>query len=230
MYIDYTESQKALRAELRDYFAKLITPDMRPALKGIETGPLHKQLIRQMGTDGWLGVGWPAEYGGQGRTAVEQLIWFDEARRAGAPLPFVTLNTVGPCLMAAGTEAQKQQFLRGILAGELHFAIGYSEPDAGTDLASLKTTAVRDGDHYVVNGTKMFTSGADAADYIWIACRTDPDAAKHKGISQAQGHLHPDPRHAPARLLLRAHLHRRRRPHHHDLLRERARSGGHAGG
>jgi alkylation response protein AidB-like acyl-CoA dehydrogenase len=183
MYIDYTESQKALRAELRDYFAKLITPDMRPALKGIETGPLHKQLIRQMGTDGWLGVGWPAEYGGQGRTAVEQLIWFDEARRAGAPLPFVTLNTVGPCLMAAGTEAQKQQFLRGILAGELHFAIGYSEPDAGTDLASLKTTAVRDGDHYVVNGTKMFTSGADAADYIWIACRTDPDAAKHKGIS-----------------------------------------------
>jgi alkylation response protein AidB-like acyl-CoA dehydrogenase len=136
-----------------------------------------------MGEDGWLGVGWPTEYGGQGRTAVEQLIWFDEARRAGAPLPFVTLNTVGPCLMAAGTDAQKQQFLRGILAGELHFAIGYSEPEAGTDLASLKTTAVRDGDHYVVNGTKMFTSGADAADYIWIACRTDPDAAKHKGIS-----------------------------------------------
>jgi alkylation response protein AidB-like acyl-CoA dehydrogenase len=135
MHIDYTDEQRALRAELRDYFARLVPPEIRPQLKGLETGPLHKQLIRQMGEDGWLGVGWPVEYGGQGRTAVEQLIWFDEARRAGAPLPFVTLNTVGPCLMAKGTEAQKQKFLRGILAGELHFAIGYSEPDAGTVLA-----------------------------------------------------------------------------------------------
>jgi alkylation response protein AidB-like acyl-CoA dehydrogenase len=183
MHIEYTDEQRALRAELREYFAKLVTPEIRPKLKGLETGPLHKQIIRQMGADGWLGVGWPKEYGGQGRTAIEQLIWFDEARRAGAPLPFVTLNTVGPCLMAAGSEAQKQKFLRGILKGELHFAIGYSEPDAGTDLASLKTSAVRDGDHYVVNGTKMFTSGADAADYIFLAVRTDPEAKKHKGIS-----------------------------------------------
>jgi alkylation response protein AidB-like acyl-CoA dehydrogenase len=183
MHIDYTEEQKALRAELRAYFTNLITPDLRPQLKGLETGPLHKKIIQQMGKDGWLGVGWPVEYGGQGLGAIEQLIWFDEARRAGAPIPFVTLNTVGPCLMARGTEAQKQQFLRAILAGEVHFAIGYSEPDAGTDLAALKTTAVRDGDHYVVNGTKMFTSGADAADYVWLAVRTDPDAPKHKGIS-----------------------------------------------
>jgi alkylation response protein AidB-like acyl-CoA dehydrogenase len=183
MHIDYTEDQKALRTQLRAYFTDLITPELRPQLKGLETGPLHKKIIQQMGKDGWLGVGWPVEYGGQGFGAIEQLIWFDEARRAGAPIPFVTLNTVGPCLMSWGTEAQKQKFLRGILAGEVHFAIGYSEPDAGTDLASLKTTAVRDGDHYVVNGTKMFTSGADAADYIWLAVRTDPDAAKHKGIS-----------------------------------------------
>jgi alkylation response protein AidB-like acyl-CoA dehydrogenase len=183
MYIDYTDEQRALRAELRDYFARLVPAEIRGQLKGLETSPLHKQLIRQMGSDGWLGVGWPKEYGGQGRTAIEQLIWFDEARRAGAPLPFVTLNTVGPCLMAMGTEAQKQKFLREILAGEVHFAIGYSEPDAGTDLAALKTTAVRDGDHYVVNGTKMFTSGADTADYVFLACRTDPDAPKHKGLS-----------------------------------------------
>jgi alkylation response protein AidB-like acyl-CoA dehydrogenase len=183
MYIDYTDEQRALRAELREYFSRLVPPEIRPKLKGLETSPLHKQLIRKMGSDGWLGVGWPVEYGGQGRTAVEQLIWFDEARRAGAPLPFVTLNTVGPCLMAMGSEAQKQKFLRGILAGEVHFSIGYSEPDAGTDLASLKTTAVRDGDHYVVNGTKMFTSGADTADYVFLACRTDPDAPKHKGLS-----------------------------------------------
>jgi alkylation response protein AidB-like acyl-CoA dehydrogenase len=183
MHIDTTPEQKALRAELRDYFAKLITPEIRPKLKGLETGDLHKQVIRQMGRDGWLGVGWPVEYGGQGRTAIEQMIWFEEARRAGAPIPFVTLNTVGPTLMSAGTDAQKQKYLRGILAGEVHFAIGYSEPNAGTDLASLETSAVRDGDHYVVNGTKMFTSGADAADYVWLAVRTDPEAPKHKGIS-----------------------------------------------
>jgi alkylation response protein AidB-like acyl-CoA dehydrogenase len=183
MHIDTTPEQKALRAELRDYFAKLITPEMRPKLRGLETSDLHKQVIRQMGRGGWLGVGWPVEYGGQGRTAIEQMIWFEEARRAGAPIPFVTLNTVGPTLMAAGTDAQKQTYLRGILAGELHFAIGYSEPNAGTDLASLETRAVRDGDHYVVNGTKMFTSGADAADYVWLAVRTDASAPKHKGIS-----------------------------------------------
>jgi alkylation response protein AidB-like acyl-CoA dehydrogenase len=183
MHIDYTEEQRALRAELREYFARLITPEVRAKMGGTENGPTHKEVIKQMGADGWLGVGWPKEYGGQGRTAVEQLIWFDEARRAGAPIPFVTLNTVGPCLMAKGSEQQKQRFLRGILAGEVHFAIGYSEPEAGTDLASLSTSAVRDGDHYVVNGTKMFTSGADHADYIFLACRTDPDAPKHKGIS-----------------------------------------------
>jgi alkylation response protein AidB-like acyl-CoA dehydrogenase len=183
MHIDLSDEQKRLRAELRAYFAKLVPPEIRRQLKGLETGPLHKELIRRMGKDGWLGVGWPKEYGGQGRTAIEQMIWFEEARRAGAPVPFVTLNTVGPTLMAAGTEAQKQTFLRGILAGEIHFAIGYSEPNAGTDLASLATSAVRDGDHYVVNGTKIFTSGADAADYVWLAVRTDPNAAKHKGIS-----------------------------------------------
>ncbi|MGI9590440.1 MAG: acyl-CoA dehydrogenase family protein, partial [Myxococcota bacterium] len=183
MHVDFTPEQKALRAELRDYFAKLITPEIRPQLRGLETGDLHKQIIQQMGSDGWLAVGWPTEYGGQGRTAVEQMIWFEEARRAGAPIPFVTLNTVGPCLMALGTETQKQKFLRGILSGETHFSIGYSEPDAGTDLAALKTQAVLDGDHYVVNGTKIFTSGADAADYVWLAARTDPDAPKHKGIT-----------------------------------------------
>jgi len=183
MHIDLTDEQKRLQRELRAYFAKLVPPEIRKQLKGLETGPLHKQLIRQMGKDGWLGVGWPKEYGGQGRTAIEQMIWFEEARRASAPVPFVTLNTVGPTLMSAGTEAQKQRFLRGILAGEVHFAIGYSEPSAGTDLASLETRAVREGDHYVVDGTKIFTSGADAADYVWLACRTDPAAPKHKGIS-----------------------------------------------
>jgi alkylation response protein AidB-like acyl-CoA dehydrogenase len=185
MYIDYTPEQKALRQELRDYYAKLITPEVRAKLAaaGREGSPASREIVRQIGKDGWLGVGWPVEYGGQGRTGIEQQIWFEETRRAGAPLPFVTLNTVGPALMARGSEAQKEQFLKPILAGSVHFAIGYTEPESGTDLASLKTSAVREGDHYVVNGTKIFTSGASGADYIWLACRTDPDASKHRGIS-----------------------------------------------
>jgi alkylation response protein AidB-like acyl-CoA dehydrogenase len=183
MFVDYTEEQKALRREVRSYFAELMTPEARAGLEGMEGGPAYRGVIRQMGADGWLGVGWPVEYGGQGRTAIEQQIWFEEARMAGAPLPFVTLNTVGPTLMEKGTEEQKRRFLPGILAGDIHFAIGYTEPESGTDLASLKTRAVRDGDDYVVDGTKIFTSGAGDADYIWLACRTDPEAPKHKGIS-----------------------------------------------
>ena len=126
--------------------------------------------------------------------------------------------------MARGSEAQKQRFLPGILAGEIHFAIGYTEPGAGTDLASLETRAVRDGDDFVVNGTKIFTSGADDADYIWLACRTDPAADKHKGISI----LIVDTK-LPG-FSRDADPHARRRPHQHDLLRERARAGGDAGG
>jgi len=183
MYVDETAEQKALRLELRAYFDRLITPEVRAATQYVESGDAHNRIVRQMGKDGWLGIGWPKEYGGQGRTETEQLIFFEEAQLAGAPLPFVTLNTVGPALMALGSEAHKQQFLPGILRGEIHFAIGYSEPDAGTDLASLKTTAVRDGDEYVINGTKSFTSAAEGADYIWLAARTDPAAPKHKGIT-----------------------------------------------
>lgn len=146
-------------------------------------GAAYRDVVRQMGTDGWLGVGWPKEYGGQGRTPLEQLIFYDEAQRAAVPMPLVTLNTVGPTLMRFGSEEQKASFLPRILAGELHFAIGYTEPGAGTDLASLRTRAVRDGDEYVVNGQKVFTTGGHDADWIWLACRTDPDAPKHKGIS-----------------------------------------------
>ena len=184
MRVDYTPEQKALRSELRAYFDRLMTPEVRRELGGgMHGGDTFKRIVRQIGADGWLGVGWPVEYGGQGRTAVEQQIFVDESRRAGAPLPFVTLNTVGPALIALGSEEQKRTFLPRILAGEIHFAIGYTEPDSGTDLASLKTTAVRDGDGWVINGTKVFTSGADHADYIWLAARTDPNVSKHKGIT-----------------------------------------------
>jgi alkylation response protein AidB-like acyl-CoA dehydrogenase len=184
VHIDLSAEQRALQQELRSYFANLMTPERREALVGMDAGgKAYRDLVRQMGKDGWLGVGWPTEYGGQGRSPLEQYILFDEANRAGVPMPLVTLNTVGPTLMRFGSEEQKKEFLTKILAGELHFAIGYSEPGAGTDLASLRTRAVRDGDEYVINGQKVFTTGAHDADWIWLACRTDPDAPKHKGIS-----------------------------------------------
>jgi alkylation response protein AidB-like acyl-CoA dehydrogenase len=142
-----------------------------------------RRVVRQMGTDGWLGIGWPTEYGGQGRSALEQFIFFDESMRSGAPVPMLTINTVGPTIMQFGTDEQKDFFLPKILGGEIHFCIGYTEPGAGTDLAALKTRAVRDGEEYVINGQKTFTSLAGDADYVWLATRTNPEVKKHKGIS-----------------------------------------------
>lgn len=183
MFVDLTPEQHALRLKIRDYFTGLMTPELRLALRGKEGGDEYRRVIRQMGEDGWLAVGWPKEHGGQGYQATEQLIFFEEANIAGAPLPFVTISTVGPALMTHGSEKQKQMFLPGIAKGELIFAIGYSEAGAGSDLATLKTTAKPEDDHFVVNGSKLWTSGAETADYIWMAARTDPDLARHKGVS-----------------------------------------------
>jgi 3-oxocholest-4-en-26-oyl-CoA dehydrogenase alpha subunit len=184
LYLEEPDDLVALRHGLRAYFAKLLTDDARAGLADRERAPSTiRDLVRAMGADGWLGVGWPVEYGGGGRGPMAQLVFFDEVMRAGAPYPLVTINTVGPALMRYGTDAQKQQFLPGIVRGEIHFAIGYTEPQAGTDLASLRTRALRDGDHYVVTGNKVFTSGIDVADWVWLACRTDPEVPKHEGIS-----------------------------------------------
>jgi hypothetical protein len=183
VFCDLTDSQLALRDELRAYFSGLLSPGERAALLTERHGTVYRDVVRRMGNDGWLGVGWPSEYGGRGLGQVEQQIFVSEAARADVPLPAVTLQTVGPVLQAHGTAGQKKSFLPRILAGEVHFAIGYTEPEAGTDLASLRTRAVRDGDTYLVNGEKIFTTGGHDADYIWLACRTDPGAPKHKGIS-----------------------------------------------
>ena len=183
MFLDLTSEQRALQDELRAYFSDLVRARAASDLDDEVMGEGWKATVRQMGKDGWLGIGWPKEYGGQGRGAIEQLIFLEEAGRAGAPIPLVTLNTVGPTIAQFGTDEQKERFLPAILAGEIHFAIGYTEPGAGTDLASLRTSATRDGDEYVVNGQKVFTSGGHAADFVWLACRTDPRAPKHKGIS-----------------------------------------------
>jgi alkylation response protein AidB-like acyl-CoA dehydrogenase len=181
--IELTDAQQALRKELRGYFAGLLTPVERAAMRTDRHGAAYREVVRRLGRDGWLGVGWPVAYGGRGLGQVEQQIFVNEAARADVPLPAVTLQTVGPTLQAYGTKEQQEFFLPRILAGELHFAIGYTEPEAGTDLAALRTRAVRDGDGYVVDGQKIFTTGAHEADYIWLACRTDPDAPRHRGLS-----------------------------------------------
>ncbi|EPH45989.1 acyl-CoA dehydrogenase family protein [Streptomyces aurantiacus] len=191
MHLAPTERQHRLRAELRAYFRALL-PDGPPAS---DDPAAQRRILRRIGADGLLGLGWPVAYGGQGRGPDEQFVFFDEAYRVGAPVSMVTLNTVGPTLMKYGTEEQKAALLPGILRGETVFAIGYSEPSAGTDLASLRTRAVRQagarasapeagpvGD-WLIDGQKIFTSNAQNADWIWLACRTDPDAPKHRGIS-----------------------------------------------
>jgi alkylation response protein AidB-like acyl-CoA dehydrogenase len=187
MRIALSDEHEELRAELRDYFQRLVTPERRTAL-AMASGEfgdaeVYKDVIREVGRDGWLGIGWPKEYGGQARSMIEQLIFTDEAAIAGVPIPYLTLNTVGPTIMRFGTDAQKQELLPKILTGDLHFSIGYSEPESGTDLASLRTRARLEGDEWVINGQKMWTSLIQYADYIWLACRTDPDLPRHKGLS-----------------------------------------------
>jgi len=183
VFIDLTDEQKRLRAELREYFRGCLDDEQRAAIANDPFGTAYMEHCKRLGADGMLGVALPKEYGGRGYGPVEQQIFANEIARAEVPYPIITLNSVAPTILQYGSDAHKEFFLPRILAGECHFAIGYSEPGAGTDLASLRTTAVRDGDHYVVNGQKIFTSGAHYADYIWLAARTDPGAKKHKGIS-----------------------------------------------
>ena len=183
MFIELTPEQRALQAELRQYFANLISPDEAKAMEVDRHNETYRAIIKRMGSDGKLGVGWPKEFGGLGFCPVGRSVSVSEEARAVVPLPGVTLQTGGPTRQEYGNDEQKRKFLPAILSGDVHFAIGYSEPEAGTDLASLRTTAVRHGDEYIVNGQKIFTTGGHDADYIWLACRTDPEAAKHKGIS-----------------------------------------------
>ena len=184
MHLDYTPAQTALREEVRSYMADMMTPELEKELIATHGGgPLYMEAVRKMGRDGWLGIGYPKSVGGQERGPIEQFIFFDEVQGCGFPVPILTLNTVGPMLLEHGNEEQRAYFLPKILAGECHFSIGYTEPGAGTDLASMKTTAVIEGDEFVINGQKIWTSLADHADYMWLAARTDQEAASHAGLS-----------------------------------------------
>jgi 3-oxocholest-4-en-26-oyl-CoA dehydrogenase alpha subunit len=187
MFLADTAEHDALRVRLRAYFAELMTDELREAFRESHyaegTTDAYRQVVRQLGEDGWLGIGWPKEIGGQGLSMVEQAIFMEEATLAEVPTPLLTINSVGPAIAAHGTDEQKRTIVPGILRGEVHFAIGYSEPEAGTDLAAVRTRAVREGDEYVINGQKLWTGMMEAADYIWLAVRTDPEAPKHRGIS-----------------------------------------------
>jgi|YelNatPaOPRAMG01_1025707.scaffolds.fasta_scaffold20821_4 alkylation response protein AidB-like acyl-CoA dehydrogenase len=187
MELELTPEQKKLEREVYTYLKNVIPPEFEEErVNHIEgDGPICRHLIRKLGMDGWMGIGWPREYGGQGRTPIEQYIFFDLAMGYfRLPIPVLSLMTVGPTLMKVGSEAQKKKYLPGILTGDVIFSIGYTEPEAGTDLFSLKTRAVRQGDYYIINGEKIFTSMGHFCNYFWLAARTDPDPAKkHAGIS-----------------------------------------------
>jgi len=180
----YNAAQRELRLELRNYFKKIMTPEVVAEVVGKEGGPRFREVIAKLGEDGILTLGWPEEYGGKNYTTVEQLILFEEAWSAHTPFPLITINTVGPAIMRFGSDEQKKFFLPKIAAGRCIFAVGYTEAGSGTDLGSLKMPAVLDGDDYVVNGNKLFTSSGQDCDYVWLAVRTEKDVKRPSdGIS-----------------------------------------------
>lgn len=188
MKIEFTPEQEALRKELRAYFDELMTPDLRAELLltiGEGGGPLFWKAMDKMGKDGWVGVGWPKALGGKGLTEMEQFIFVEEVMRAGFPFPFLTTESVGPILAEHASPRLKELLVPQILGGKIIIGIGYSEPGAGTDLLSLKTSAKKEGNEWVINGNKMWTSLAHHADWIWLAARTnfDPEVKKHSRIS-----------------------------------------------
>lgn len=188
MKIEFTPEQEALRKELRAYFDELMTEELRDEVSktvGEGGGPLFWKAMEKLGKDGKVGLGWPKELGGSGLTDMEQFIFVEEVMRAGFPFPFLTTESVGPMLAENASPRLKEEIVPKILAGKLIIGIGYSEPGAGTDLMSLKTTAKKEGNEWVINGQKMWTSLAHHADWIWLAARTDhdPEAKKHSSIS-----------------------------------------------
>ncbi len=188
MKIGLTSKQRKLRDEIAEFLSDVMTPELRHELDisgaGEGGGPEFRKALRKMGDAGYICMGWPKELGGSGVTPLEQFIFTDEVMRCAFPYPFLTTDAVGPILARhAGPELQ-ETVVDGIRRGEVICAIGYSEPTAGTDLASLKTRAeLRDGE-WVINGQKIWTSLANISDYVWLAARTDPDRSKrHKGLS-----------------------------------------------
>ncbi len=188
MKIDFTPEQTNLQQQVREYMKGIMTPAMREEMKDPEYmeggGPEFRKQFAKMGRDGWISLSWPKALGGREATPMEQYIFTEEVLAAGFPYPFLTTEAVGPVLSEFANESIREEAVKGILQGQTVVAIGYSEPGAGTDLASLSTKAERDGDDWIINGQKMWTSLANFADYVWLAARTDPDVSKkHRGLT-----------------------------------------------
>ena len=189
MKISYTAEQQALKEKVSAYMLEIMTPDLLEEKKHPQYfeggGPVFKEKMLKMGREGWLGLGWPEALGGKAIGPLEQHIFTEEVMAAGFAYPFLTVDTIGPMLAQHGSPFIQETVVKRILKGELIIAVGYSEPGAGTDLASLKTRADRDGDDWIINGQKVWTSLGHFADYVWLAARTnhDPALKKHKGIT-----------------------------------------------
>ena len=187
MKIELTKNQQKLKDELKEYFSALLNKELLSEMSDPQFfeggGPEFKKALKIMGQDGWIGLSWPKEFGGKEFTPIEQYIFVEEIMRTGFPFPFLTTESVGPMIAQYGSDWAKETIAKSILRGETIFAIGYSEPNAGTDLASLKTQALPDKEGFKINGQKIWTSLANYADYIWLAARTNNEVKKHKGIS-----------------------------------------------
>ena len=187
MKIELTKNQQKLKDELKEYFSALLNKELLSEMSDPQFfeggGPEFKKALKIMGQDGWIGLSWPKEFGGKEFTPIEQYIFVEEIMRTGFPFPFLTTESVGPMIAQYGSDWAKETIAKSILRGETIFAIGYSEPNAGTDLASLKTQALPGKEGFKINGQKIWTSLANYADYIWLAARTNNEVKKHKGIS-----------------------------------------------
>ena len=186
MRIEFTKEQVSLREELRKYLKNLMNSKLKEELKkGAREGggPEFRKALEKIGSDGWIGLSWPKEYGGQEATALEQYIFTEEIMRSGFPYPFLTTDSIGPTIAEFGSRELRKSLIPGILSGKVIFAIGYSEANSGTDLASLSTKAQLQNKYWIINGQKMWTSLADYSDYIWLAVRTNPKTSDHKGLS-----------------------------------------------
>jgi alkylation response protein AidB-like acyl-CoA dehydrogenase len=187
MKIELTKNQQKLKDELKEYFSDLLNKELLSEMSDPQFfeggGPEFKKALKVMGQDGWIGLSWPKEFGGKEFTPIEQYIFVEEIMRTGFPFPFLTTESVGPMIAQHGSDWAKETIAKSILRGETIFAIGYSEPNAGTDLASLKTQAQPCKEGFKINGQKIWTSLANYADYIWLAARTNNEVKKHKGIS-----------------------------------------------
>ena len=181
----FSDQALAFEAEVNEFLDQEWTPELRATIGDPTTDTMTEErgFRRLLADRGWLTMSWPAEYGGQERSLEEQYLFWEAMNYVGAPQATVATQQVGPTLMRFGTDEQQERFLPPIARGEVEFALGYTEPDAGSDLASLQLRAVKDGDDYILNGIKRFTSGAHRSEYVWLATRTDPDAPKHRGVS-----------------------------------------------